>query len=181
MNTYDGCCGSCVHMNTNKWNPYSSKDYCYCTERKQYYNLNESKCRYYEYDDYKDYYDLNHRWHVVTAILKKLELSDSYDCVKLLHDYRKNYLEKEKKYDILLCLYDMIGPVIAKCILDDEDSYELCKKIAREFLIDIIFMVRDGKTEEALSKYIEMISLLSNIYQSKIMEYMGKKKIMIKK
>ena len=62
MNTFDGCCGSCVHMNTNDY--VGHKDHCYCTYRRQYYNLDERKCRYYEYDKYKDYYDLNHRWHV---------------------------------------------------------------------------------------------------------------------
>lgn len=181
METYDGCCGSCVHMNTNKWNPYSSKDYCYCTERRQYYNLHEPKCRYYEFDDYKDYYDLNHRWHVVSAIIEKLELKDSYECINVLHNYRKNFLEKDDKYRGMLMKYDIIGPVIAKCITDDVDSYELSKKLCREFLLDIFFMIREGKNEEALLKYEEMLGLLIRIYDNNINDYLEKKAIKIKK
>lgn len=180
MDTYDGCCGSCIHMNTNKWNPYSSKDYCYCTERGQYYNLHERKCRYYEYDDYKDYYDLNHRWHVVSAIMEKLELSDNYDCISILHNFRNNFLEKDVKYKDMLMRYDIVGPVIAKCILDDEDSIELCKKLSTDFLADIIFMIREGKNEMALAKYNEMINLLTSIYEININNYTEKKKIKIK-
>ena len=178
MDTYDGCCGSCVHMNTNDY--VGHKDNCYCTERRQYYNLHERKCRYYEYDKYKDYYDLNHRWHVVSAIIEKLDLKDSYECISILHNFRKDFLEKDEKYELLLHKYDFVGPVIAKCILEDEDSTKLCEGLAREFLADIIFMIKDGNNEEALAKYIEMIDLLSNIYQSEIMEYSEKKKIKIK-
>ena len=50
MNTFDGRCGSCVHMNTNDY--VRTKDHCKCTYRGQYYDLNEPKCRYYEYDKY---------------------------------------------------------------------------------------------------------------------------------
>lgn len=178
MDTYDGCCGSCVNMNTNDY--VGHKDNCYCTERRQYYNLHERKCRYYEYDKYKDYYDLNHRWHVVSAIMKKLNLTDDYDCISILHNFRKDVLEKDDKYTPMLIKYDIIGPVIAKCILDDQDSLELCEKLAREFLVDIIFMIKEKKYDLAVSKYNDMLNLLSSIYQEDISTYSEKKKVKAK-
>lgn len=178
MDTYDGCCGSCINMNTNDY--VGHKDNCYCTERRQYYNLHERKCRYYEYDKYKDYYDLNHRWHVVSAILQKLELKDSYECINILHNFRNNFIEKNEEYTHMLVLYDIVGPVIAECITNDEESYELCKKLCREFLLDVIFLIREGKNEEALSKYEKMISLLISIYKNDIIEYMNKKNVKTK-
>lgn len=178
MDTYDGCCGSCVHMNTNDF--VGHKDHCYCTERRQYYDLHDRKCRYYEYDKFKDYYDLNHRWHIVSAIMGKLNLNDNYECVNLLHNFRKNFIENEEKYTHMLVLYDIIGPVIAKCLLEDDDSYELCKKLCRDFLIDIIFLIKEGHNDEALSKYEEMTNLLIRIYKDNIMEYMEKKKMKVK-
>ena len=60
MKTYDGCCGSCKHLNTSDY--IKHKDHCRCTYRNQYYNLTEKKCVYYEHDPNKDYYDLNKRW-----------------------------------------------------------------------------------------------------------------------
>ena len=58
--TYDGCCGSCIYMDTNNYTGH--KDHCYCTYRRQYYNLTDRKCSYYRYDPNKDYDDLNRRW-----------------------------------------------------------------------------------------------------------------------
>lgn len=175
MDTYDGCCGSCVSMNTNDY--VGHKDHCYCTVRRQYYDLHERKCCYYEYDKYKDYYDLNHRWHVVSAIMRKLNLKESYECISLLQNFRKNFIDKDNKYTHMLVLYDIVGPVIAECLFNDCDSYELCKKLCSEFLIDVIVMIKEGKNEEALKKYEEMVNLLIRIYKDSIVEYMNGKKI----
>jgi len=173
MNTFDGCCGSCVHMNTNDY--VGHKDHCYCTYRRQYYNLDERKCRYYEYDKYKDYYDLNHRWHVVTAIFNKLNLKDSYECINTLHSFRINYLDNNPKYKELLNQYDIIGPIIAECLTNDPDSEILCKRLIEFFLSDILDLIHDNKNEEALGKYTEMINILRFFYDKQIVEYQSEK------
>ena len=171
--TYDGCCGSCIYMNTNDYTGH--KDHCYCTYRRQYYNLTDSKCRYYQYDPHKDYYDLSHRWHIVSAIIKKLELSDEYECIAVLHDFRINYLENDKRFIGLLKIYDLIGPIIAKCITEDEESVELCKKLTQKYLVNMLDKLRNKEYEDALSEYISMINILSTIYESQIKEYLDQK------
>ncbi len=173
MNTFDGCCGSCIHMNTNEYTGH--KSHCYCTYRGQYYNLDEKKCRYYEYDRYKDYYDLNRRWHIVSTIFKKLDLKDSYECIALLHNFRKDYVEKDEKYNALLEEYDKLAPVIARCIDLDVDSKELCQKIAQYCLLDMLNYIKEGKKEEAVVKYVQMFNLLKEIYSVQINEYVIKK------
>ena len=145
--TYDGCCGSCIYMNTNEY--VGHKDHCYCTERRQYYNLTERKCRYYKYDPNKDYYDLNHRWHIVTTILNKLGLKDTYECIALIHNFRIDFVEKDSKYSDLLVEYDLIAPVIARCIDEDKESIEICKKIVQLCLSDMLDFINAGKNEEA--------------------------------
>lgn len=175
MNTYDGRCGSCVHLNTNDY--VTTKDHCYCTYRRQYYDLNERKCSYYEYDRYKDYYDLNHRWHIVSAICNKLGLSDDYECVSLLHNFRVNFLEKNGQFDELLKKYDIIGPVLAECITNDRDSKVLCQKLIEVYLCPALDCIKSEQYVEALHKYLEMINTLYNIYSEKVDHYVAKKSI----
>ncbi len=162
MNTFDGRCGSCVHMNTNDY--VRTKDHCKCTMRGQYYDLNEPKCRYYEYDRYKDYYDLNHRWYIVTAIFTKLGLKDDYECISLLHNFRNNVLSKDSRYDSMLAEYDIVGPKIANLLLNDEESVDLCKRLVQVFLTRVLDKIKAGENEEALNLYIEMVNLLKVIY-----------------
>ena len=173
--TYDGCCGSCIYMNTNDYTGH--KDHCYCTYRKQYYNLTESKCRYYKYDPNKDYYDLNHRWHIVSVVFNKLQLKDSYECIALLHNFRTNFLEKDSRYDSFLEEYDKLGPIIAKCIDEDEDSQIICQRIVQSCLSFMLDFIRNGKNQEALYKYLEMFDTLKEIYSEQIDEYIRVAKV----
>ena len=174
--TYDGCCGSCEYMNTNDY--VGHKDHCYCTYRRQYYNLTESKCRYYRYDSHKDYYDLNHRWHIVSAIFKKLGIIDlEYECINILENFRVNVLEKDEKYADVLREYDFIGPVLADFIVHDENSIDICKKICSTTLVNVLELIKQEKYDEALNNYINLVKLLKEYYKDKIDEYLEDKKI----
>ena len=174
MNTFDGCCGSCENMNTNDY--VRTKDHCYCTVRRQYYDLTEPKCRYYKYDRYKDYYDLNHRWYVVTAIFNKLGLNDNYECTNLLHNFRNNILAKNQDYESMLAEYDVVGPVIAERLSTDTDSIELCKKLLQVYLTRVLDFIKEEKYDEALNLYIEMVNLLKVIYNVEYVEEKSKVK-----
>ena len=165
--TYDGCCGSCEHMNTNDY--VRTKNHCYCTYRKQYYDLNERKCCYYKYDPYKDYYDLNHRWYIVSAIFEKLGLSENYECIALLEYFRENVLEKDPKYIDTLAEYDIVGPKIAEELVNDPDFKELSKKLIQVYLVRVLDKIKEKKNDEALELYLEMVNFLKTIYNSNLL------------
>ena len=169
--TYDGCCGSCIYMNTNDY--YRHKDNCYCTYRNHYYNLTEPKCSYYKYDKNKDYYDLNHRWHIVSSIFNKLNLKDEYECIKVLHDFRINFLEQKEEYSDFLSEYDIIAPVIARCL--DNDDELLCKKLIQAFLGEILDYIKGNRIDLAYQRYIDMYNLLKDIYRDEINDYLDTK------
>ncbi len=162
MSTFDGCCGSCEYINTNNYTGH--KDHCYCEYRKQYYNLTDRKCRYYKYDPYKDYYDLVHRWYIVSAIFQKLGLKDEYECISLLQNFRVNVLDKDPRYDSMLAEYDIVGPKIAEYLTKDSDSVELCKKLIQVFLVRVLDNIKLGQNDEALNLYIEMVNWLKKVY-----------------
>ena len=173
MNTFDGCCGSCVHMNTNDY--VNHKDHCYCTYRRQYYNLTERKCSYYKYDPYKDYYDLNHRWYIVSSIFENLGLSMDYECIALLQNFRINVLDKNPKYTDTLAEYDIDGPKIANELMNDPDSKELSKKLIQNFLVYVLDNIKEGNNDKALSLYLEMVDFLKTIYDTEFVNSVAKK------
>ena len=177
MDTYGGCCGSCVHLNVNDY--VRTKDNCYCTLRGGYHDLHERACSKHEYDRYRDYYDLNKRWYIVSAICRKLKLSDDYECVRLLHNFRINVLEKDEKYKDLLEEYDKVGPFIAQMLEEDDDSKELCMRLLQVYLLNVLDLIKVYKNDEALDKYIEMVKLLRVIYNIDIIKEQ-KSNIMIK-
>ena len=163
MYTYDGCCGSCVYMNTNDY--VNHKDHCRCTYRNQYYNLTEPKCSHHKYDPNKDYYDLNHRWYIVSAIFDKLGLSTDYECISSLQYFRINFLDKDPRYTEILAEYDIDGPKIAAELMNDPNSQELCKKLLQTFLGFVLDRIREGNNEEALNLYLEMVNFLKSLYE----------------
>lgn len=173
MNTFDGRCGSCVNMNTNDY--VRTKNNCYCTYRRQYYDLNERKCDNYKYDPYKDYRDLNRRWYIVSAIFEKLGLNEDYECISLLGNFRENVLEKDPKYIDTLAEYDIVGPKIAEELMNDPDSVEFSKKLIQVFLGYVLDKIKEGKNDEALSLYLKMVNFLKSIYETSFVHTVIKK------
>ena len=105
------------------------------------------------------------RWYIVSAICKRLGLSDEYECVSLLHNFRVNVLEKNDKYNEVLEEYDTVGPFIAQMLLTDEDSKELCERLLQVYLVKVLDLIKTEKYDEALNRYVEMVNLLRTIYQ----------------
>ena len=175
--TYDGCCGSCIYMNTNDY--VRHKDHCYCTYRKQYYNLKEHKCVYYRYDPNKDYYDLNHRWHVVSAVLLILGQSAENLGIEALHRFRVDVLEKDPRYEAALRVYDVIGPFLANQLLHDPNAVLLSSALLENRLKAISRRVEAGEYDEAIREYAGMIDSMAEHYYSQIKAYCELKKIQI--
>ena len=173
--TYDGCCGSCIHMNTNDY--VNHKDHCYCTYRKQYYNLTEPKCMYYRYDPNKDYYDLNHRWHVVSAILQILQASAESLGIKKLYDFRVDVLEKDARYEKVLHVYDVVGPFLANQLLHDQNAILLSSLMMESWLKPINCQVETGNYSEAICQYAKMIDSMVKHYGPQFMTYCTLKRI----
>ena len=166
---FDGRCGSCKGLNTDDYIPGRDTN-CKCNWRGGYHELTEKKCYKHEYDPGKDYDDLEKRakycrWHIVTAIFRKLGLKDDYECIALLHGFREDYLEKNDKYRKFLNAYDIEGPKLAELILKDKDSEELCRNIVQNVLVHILDCIRKGDNEKAFEYYIQMLSILKQRYE----------------
>ena len=173
--TYDGCCGSCIHMNTNDY--VGHKGHCYCTYRRQYYNLDESKCSYYRYDPNKDYYDLNHRWHVVSAVMQIFQTSAECLGITELHNFRIDVLEKDSRYEKMLQTYDVVGPFLANQLLHDHNAIQLCSKLLENWLKPVNSQIVKGNVEEAVHQYARMIDFMLMHYGNQFRIYCEIKKV----
>lgn len=168
--TYEYQCGSCSYLNINDY--CGSKDRCKCERRGGYHALSEGKC--YAYDgplpdgtrsDERDYRSLYYRWYIVTTIFNKLNLSDNFDCVYLLQSFRINFLENNLKYLKLLEKYDKVGVILSKCLSEDKDVHDICKKLLQLYLVHVFDYIKLEKYDDALRIYIRMLDLLCDIYE----------------
>ena len=175
MNTFDGCCGSCIHMNTNDY--VGHKDHCYCTYRRQYYNLTERKCSYYQYDRNKDYYDLNRRWHVVSAVSCILPETMYMPGFSLLADFRTAVLEKDSRFDRVLGMYDILGPFLAGKLYADPRRMEICRSLALRYFPELIRLIREGKNEQAFRRYASAVRDLAERYREDLDRYLAIKQV----
>ena len=173
--TYDGCCGSCIYMNTNEY--VRHKDHCYCTYRRQYYNLTDQKCSYYEYDRNKDYYDLNKRWHIVSAVLSILNMTAEDAGIGKLARFRLDVLEKDERYENALRTYDVIGPFLACMLVHDPDAVPCSEALLRSRFRPIEEMIGKGETEAAFLRYAETVSALAERYHGPLAAYCARKRI----
>ena len=106
----------------------------------------------------------NSNWYIVTAIFSKLRLSDDYECVKVLHDFRENILENDSKYENMLYSYDLVGPIISQLVFNDPYAVELCKTLLQEYLGSMLDSIRANEYDEAVLRYEQMVEVLMNRY-----------------
>ena len=139
--------------------------------------MTERKCSYYQYDRNKDYYDLNRRWHIVSAVLSIMPEAERIPCMDLLRDFRVNVLEKGAMFEKALRIYDVVGPFLARELVCDTKRDEICELLLKNWLVDVAQMIQQGEYIDAFEKYAEMVNTLSGYYGKKLTEYMTLKQM----
>lgn len=99
-----------------------------------------------------------------TALFAKLNDNtiDSKEFVKSWNLFRKNTLEKDKKYRDLLVYHDRISPLIADAVRNTKiDSIdEFLKIIYENYIIVISNHIENNEVEKAIIRYQKMLELL---------------------
>ena len=81
-----------------------------------------------------------------------------------LRNFRDDVLQKDEKYDKILKDYDVIGPVIAEEIRNDNNAYDIASKIYNKNLLNICYKIDNKEYEEAVNKYFGMTYYLMLYY-----------------
>lgn len=157
MDTCDYCC-SCIYMKTEK--DYTGK--FWCTRKLEWVYANDRKCYRcsYETRDRNSQEDLYRhsieRQYIITAIIKKLFPGLEVPEIYVSSVFRKN-LEKNSNMTEMLAKYDKVGKRIAVMVQYDE---ELARKIYTNTVVPVMTLIYQGKDDEALSMYIEMVKTM---------------------
>lgn len=159
---YENQCGSCDNFEDRRNNsPYDTNNYNYekgyCSWYRTYYYPDDSCISHYRARS-----GSSSNCYITTMLCNRLGLAD--DCCELqtLRSFRDNVLQQNKDYQELLYEYDVIGPAIAANLQTEEIS--VIKKLFDTYIKPVISLLREGKNESAISKYVEMTCSLEDYY-----------------
>jgi len=101
---------------------------------------------------------------ITTVTCQILGKNDNDPLLNRFRSFRDNVLQKDKKYGDTLKEYDVIGPQIADCLINDKDRAKLAKGIFETVLLPVDILIQQQKYEEAVEKYYIMTLSLVNYY-----------------
>lgn len=177
-------CGSCVSLNPNDRNGFTY----YCERVRKYRRLEDSpyqsetwlssSC--YEEDKGRDLeylYKMDNPGgcYLTTILCDILKYPDSHKDLEIMRKFRDMVLQKDLRYLNILMEYDTIGPVIATKLRLDPNSKKIALMFAKNYIAPIVVFIQNNLYNEAISKYVEMVNILKNMYgvtlEDKIIDY----------
>ena len=105
---------------------------------------------------------------ISTAIYANFGFDDDCSDLKLLRNYRDDYLLKTKEGQKIVDNYYLIAPIIVNQIEMFENKKEIYSDIYDQHLKNIVYLVNNNKLESASEKYEEMVKELITKYNIKI-------------
>ena len=128
----------------------------YCT--KSYESGGYGDCPLYKYEEPSS------GCFITTIVCDIIGLEDRNIYLMLLRKFRDNYLQKNMNTISILEEYDFIGPVLAKCIFNDEDRNVLAKSLFLNHLVPVFDDIASDNYKGAIAKYTSMVKGLISKY-----------------
>ena len=150
---YENQCGSCVYFESNG----DSKGYC--SYIRSYYYPGDKTCVHYSKG--------NSGCYITTIVCDILELPDDCGLLETLRNFRSNVLQKEPKYKKVLYEYDVVGPQIAKCLMEDyieKEDKEMANGLLNCFILPTVDRIKEGRNTEAVKIYTQLTEVLIDTY-----------------
>jgi len=168
-------CMYCDCMDLSDRNDYGE---AYCTEKRTYYDPDSSVCSYYytpcsESTSYKEYenereqeeYDNPSICYITTIVCDILNKGDNCYELNTLRQFRDNYMLKDKSCLKILLEYEIVGPLIARCIKSDSNKERVANYIFNMHIIPTVNLLIDNSYEEAIKSYTLLVKTLIEYYQ----------------
>ena len=170
-----GCdtCSNCIHSNpdcVNIFNQHwcnlknmrvdSSNPACYRFERicdEPSYPLEDSNSD-------ANNNSKNPGCYLTTVLCEILKANDNNPFLNTMRSFRGNILQKDDKYKQLLVEYDIIGPEIAKNLINDPLKYQIAANAFGKYIKPITDLIRKKDYEQAVNMYVEMTNKLKSFY-----------------
>lgn len=144
-------CYDCALMDLKDSSRYDRSQY-YCSYFRKYYKPDSRACRH-----------AIPRRYVTSTICDILNTKEKEEYFNTF-DNVCTYMEQDEEYSKLLEIYDITGPLVSSCLYNSENSKQVAK-IALETAIKPAYnKVKEGKIDDAINIYIEMIINLEKLY-----------------
>ena len=158
---YEGQCGTCDNFEEAKgkkpYNKSNSKNVKgFCTWYRSFYYPDDS-C-----DSHYRKRGSSNDCYITTMVCDKLGFDDQCDTLNTLRDFRNNVLQKDEKYSSILYEYDIVGPMIAYELRNED--VDLILDLYNGFIVPIVSDIKNKSYNEAISKYTIMTKCLEESY-----------------
>ena len=100
---------------------------------------------------------------ITTASCNILGKEDNDNVLNSLRNFRDEVLQKDKKYENVLKLYDSIG-LLLSCYMNHDNNKDYVAKEVYEKLIKLCNLIKDKKYDDAVNNYIIMTLKLVSKY-----------------
>ena len=168
-------CSECTFLDLN--NEYNSNDGRFrCEAKYEWHYANEIAC-------YRECYAYGRDSSVARAAFKHSEecrsssgcylttitceimgLDDDSYYLQTLRNFRKNVLQKNKKYKQLLVEYDIIGPIIARKLKQDNKKDMIALNLLNLGISKTVYHILNNDNLNAIKTYMTMTELLIQGY-----------------
>lgn len=101
---------------------------------------------------------------ITTVTCEILDKKDDDKVMNGLRKFRDDVLQKDEKYAEILQNYDVVGPIIANKLKEDENKEKIAETVYESVLTPIAALVEDGEDEKAVEAYYQMTLLFINYY-----------------
>lgn len=148
-------CKNCLYLDDNNYNRITGK--YYCKERRYYVVWDSGSCSSFKLAPHKK------NLYVATKAMELANVpveNDTYMDIRALRDT----LEEKEEYQGLLDVYDIVAPVIAHKMGEDEYGVENAIISINNFMEPCAILVRQNKIDEAAALYQQMVEELMQVY-----------------
>ena len=151
-------CKYCINWDKTNKSSLSRVEY-WCKDLGGYKEPDDGKnCSYFIFNpNYSGYY-------ITTAVMEICGYNEGNETYGLIKSLRDDYMEHNEASKELLEEYDVVGPIIAKKISNDENKEELSLHLLREFIIPTATCIRIHDYKMAIEKYKTMVDVLKFRY-----------------
>lgn len=159
-------CGECLYLDWNNKEKWTSKDRYWCRERRKYVETTDRACSYAMEDKSKKNDTGYQRFgcYITTMVVDILGYEDNCDLLQTLRSWRENFLRVNVEYLPILVQYDIVGPLISRYILKEQNNRLQCQRIVDYFLIPCVDEIKRGNNVEAVEIYLNMVNHLNDTY-----------------
>lgn len=77
----------------------------------------------------------------------------------------------------ILYEYDVIGPIIANNILNDQNKEQIATHLYNNYIIVVVRLIENKNYDLAIKKYTEMVNLIKKLYNVDIALYVEEEKV----